>query len=456
MFLSKKHKARRDRTVQAQSIRGGELEIEYTSKALSGWGGLALLFEFGERVGFFRCLERVLPNKKTSPNQVRSTDVVKTLYATVLGGGNRFAHVERVRGDEVIRQVMGAERAGSADTVRRYFEGLSASEAETIYAELQSVMSTMLSKHAREDVLDLDSTILERYGKQQGVGKGYHTSRAGQRSHHPLLGMLAKSKYIVHTWLRAGGASTLRGAVEFVDELLARLPSEFKITAIRADSGFYSESYLSAFEARQIDYIVPVRMHPPMKRLAARTAKEAWKRLDDEHEIAGITHQEPMWSRPRRILLIRRAIEQKGALFDSVSYEYSALATSLTMPAEECSAFYDQRGECENTIKEFKNDFGARGFCLTSFNGTEAVFRLISVLFNLITEFKRQVLRDTSVTLATVRVKIFVLGAILGRRARKTVLRLGLGHRWKERFDVLLERTCSIQDPTAAQFAPSS
>src|SRR6266568_4554842 len=151
MFLSKKHKARRDRTVQAQSIRGGELEIEYTSKALSGWGGLALLFEFGERVGFFRCLERVLPNKKTSPNQVRSTDVVKTLYATVLGGGNRFAHVERVRGDEVIRQVMGAERAGSADTVRRYFEGLSASEAETIYAELQSVMSTMLSKHARED-----------------------------------------------------------------------------------------------------------------------------------------------------------------------------------------------------------------------------------------------------------------------------------------------------------------
>jgi hypothetical protein len=441
--------------VQAESIRGGELEIEYTSKPLSGWGGLALLFEFGEKVGFFRELKRVLPHVKTSP-KISSMDLVKTLYAAVLSGGNRFAHVERVRGDEVIRQVMGAERVGGADTVRRYFEGLSASDGEKIYAELQAVMSTMLGTHTNEDVLDLDSTILERYGKQQGVGKGYHTSRAGQTSHHPLLGMLTKSKYIVHTWLRAGGASTMRGAVEFVDELLARLPAGFKITAIRADSGFYCEPYLRAFEARQLDYIVPVRMHPPMKRLAARIPHDAWKPLDDEHEIADLTHQEPSWSRPRRILVIRRAIEQKGALFNSVSYEYSALATSLTMSAECCSEFYDQRGECENTIKEFKNDFGARGFCMNSFNGTEAVFRLISILFNLITEFKRQVLADLSVTLTTLRVKVFVLGAMLGRRARKTILRLGLVHRPRERFQTLLARVAAISNPTAAQFAPSS
>jgi hypothetical protein len=101
--------------------------------------------------------------------------------------------------------------------------------------------------------------------------------------------MLTKSKYIVHTWLRAGGASTLRGAVEFVDELLARLPAEFKITTIRADSGLYREPYLQAFEPRQLDYIIPVRMHPPMKRLAAGIPNDAWKSLDDEHQIADIT-----------------------------------------------------------------------------------------------------------------------------------------------------------------------
>lgn len=437
--------------MQAQSIRGGGIDIEYTAKPLSGWGGLALLFEFGERVGFFRSLEQALPNKKNSPNQIRSLDIVKTLYATVLSGGNRFAHAERVRHDEVIRQVMGAERVGSADTIRRYFEGLTASEGEATYCELQQAMGRILSGHTKEDVLDLDSTILERYGKQQGVAKGYHSARAGQLSHHPLLGMFAKAKYIAHTWLRAGGASTMRGAVEFIDELVARLPSGFKITAIRADSGFYTEPYLRAFEERKLDYIVAVRMHAPMKRLAARTEAGKWMPLNGDHEIADVTHQELNWSQPRRILLIRRAMVEKGALFDSVAYEYDALATSLTMSAQCCSAFYDQRGECENTIKEFKNDFGARGFCLGSFDGTEAVFRLISILFNLITEFKRHILRDTSVTLATVRVRVFVLGAMLGRRARRTILRLGLVQRWTERFDALLDRIALI-DPTAAQF----
>jgi hypothetical protein len=34
--------------------------------------------------------------------------------------------------------------------------------------------------------------------------------------------------------------------------------------------------------------------------------------------------------------------------------------------------FYKSRAECENRIKELKEDFGANGFCLHSFDGTEA------------------------------------------------------------------------------------
>lgn len=440
--------------MQRQSIRGGEIEIEYTSRALSGWGGLSLFFEFAERAGFFDVLERVLPSKKSSPNQIASVDIVKTIFATVLIGGNRFAHVDRVRGDEVIRTILGVERVGGSDTTRRYFDDLTRSECEDIYVELQHAVGRMLWNRTSEDVLDLDSTILERYGRQEGVSKGYHTARAGQLSHHPLLGMLAGSKHIVHSWLRAGGASTMRGAKEFIHELIERLPKGFKITAVRADSGFHTEDFLRTLEDKNIQYIVAVRMHAPMRRLAASTAETAWSWLDDEHQIADITHRAPNWNVMRRVLLIRRPIEQKGALFDTVRYEYNALVTSLEMSAEECSKFYDQRGECENTIKEFKNDFGADGFCMNSFHATEAVFRLISVLFNLATEFKREVLRNSTVTLGTVRVKLFVLGAMLGRHARRTILRLGLSRRWKESFATLLARSAAVS-PTAAQLSLS-
>lgn len=443
--------------MHGQSIRNGELAIEYTSKPLSGWGGLALFFEYIEQIGFVRSIRQALANTKRSHNQVENPDVLLTFLATVLVGGNRFAHVQRVCHDEVIRRIVGVKRLGGEDTVRRLFLGLSRSESEDAYTVLQRFTSELLVRNFEEDILDLDSTILERYGHQEGVGKGYHASRRGQTSHHPLLGMLAKSKHIPLVWLRAGGASTLRGAAQFVEELLARLPAGFRITAVRADSGFYSEEYLRLFEEKGLPYIVPIRMHAPMRRFVAGIAQQQWQRLNDDHEIADVMHVGPGWARARRVLAFRREIRSdgKGRLFDVPSYELSALVTTLDLPAAECSHFYDQRGECENTIKEFKNDFGARGFSLHSFTSTEAAFRLISVLFNIVSEFKRDVLQNTSLMLNTIRTTLFVVGAVLGRAARKAILRLGIRGP-ANRFAVLLQRANSATYVTAPQFRNSS
>ena len=45
-------------------------------------------------------------------------------------------------------------------------------------------------------VLDLDSTVFERYGHQQGSLKGYNPRKHGRPSHHPLLAMLAEAKVV--------------------------------------------------------------------------------------------------------------------------------------------------------------------------------------------------------------------------------------------------------------------
>jgi hypothetical protein len=441
--------------VQEETIRRGEIKVEYTAKPLSGWGGLALLFEFGRKIGFFDALERIFPTEKVSPNQISSSDIVKALFTTVLMGGNRFSHVERVRADEVLRAVIDADRVCGPDTMRRLFESLAQSECEQMYIELEDFMKTLLINRQQEDILDLDSTILERYGSQQGVAKGYHTSRAGQTSHHPLLGMFARSKYIAHCWLRAGGASTLRGPSEFVKELLSRVPEGLKISLVRADSGFHTEELVQTLEANGLDYIIAARMKQPMQRLVARIKESDWVRFDERHDFAECVEQQPNWSRPRRLIFFRHEIRKDGQLFETRIYEHSALVTSLSCEAVTCSNLYDHRGECENTIKEFKNDFGARGFCISSFYGTEMVFRLLAVLFNLVSEFKYEVLKNTSVTLQTIRNKVFVLGAILGRAGRRLVLRLGLRQGWKEDFSILLARAASASFPTAAQFDPA-
>jgi hypothetical protein len=441
--------------VHCQTIRNGELTIEYTDKAMTGWGGLSLMFEYLDRVGFYAQLRSAVREEKASNNRVENVDVVLTFLATVLVGGQRFAHVQRLLHDEVIRRILGAKRLASEDTVRRFFLSLSQSKAEELYGVLHRFTSSLMLGHVREDVLDLDSTILERYGHQEGVSKGYHSTRAGQQSHHPLLGMFVRAKHIALVWLRAGGAQTLRGADEFVRELLGRLPAGFRITAIRADSGFFNERYLQLFEQEKLPYIVRIRMHQPITRFVATIGQSEWKRVDEYREIADLNYAGPGWAHQRRVLVIReKVVGDKALLFDVPTYEYRALVTSLDKPARDCLTFYDQRGECENTIKEFKNDFGARGFSLAKFIPTEAALRLISILFNLVSSFKHQVLADTSLTLATIRTRVFVVGAALGRAARKMVLRLGIRHPEK-RFAVLLERAVSATYPSAPQLNPS-
>jgi Transposase DDE domain group 1 len=124
---------------------------------------------------------------------------------------------------------------------------------------------------------------------------------------------------------------------------------------------------------------------------------------------------------------VRERPEAKGRrLIDVPGYTFHALVTTLELSPVDAWHFYNGRADSENCFKELKEDFGADGFCLQSFDGTEAAFRLICFLFNLIADFKREVTRDESPRLMTLRSQILVVGAILGTDGRKAVLRLGL------------------------------
>jgi hypothetical protein len=77
----------------------------------------------------------------------------------------------------------------------------------------------------------------------------------------------------------------------------------------------------------------------------------------------------------------------------------SLIASSTILSAEEsinrhppAPAFwrdYNRRADMENRIAELKHDLGADDFCLREFFATEAAFRSILLLFNLLAEFQR-------------------------------------------------------------------
>jgi hypothetical protein len=428
------------------------LEIAYTAKPVSGWGGLVALVRFFDRLGLRALLARALPDGRTSPNQVPVVDMVLSLFATVLCGGRRFAHVERLRGDEVVRVLLGIARIPSAMTLTRYFGGFVRMQVEHLSEVLWSLVVPQLRRPSLGHVLDLDSTVFERYGSQDGSLKGHNPRKHGRPSHHPILAMLAEAKLVVHAWLRSGNAGTSRGASAFLAETLSRLGEDVRLYALRADSGFFVAGFLDDLERRGLPYAIAVRMAPHLKR--AVVGIQQWTVIEPGLEAAEIQFEMPSWRAPRRIVVVREEIRErpdaKGRrLFEVPGYTFHGVVTTLALSPVEAWRFYNHRADCENRLKELKDDFGAMGFCSRSFDGTEAVFRLICFLFNLVALFKRDVTRNESPQLGSLRTEILVVGGIVGSVARRQVLRLGLQGPRRERFAEILARIAALVSTVA-------
>jgi hypothetical protein len=70
-----------------------------------------------------------------------------------------------------------------------------------------------------------------------------------------------EAKVVLHAWLRSGNSGTARGVKAFLAETLAKLPKEFRLYALRADSGFFVTEFLEELETRPLPYAIAVRMN---------------------------------------------------------------------------------------------------------------------------------------------------------------------------------------------------
>jgi len=432
-----------------------DLPIAFTDKPITGFGGLSIVARFFRRIGLIETFHEALPDGKNSNNSIRSVEIVLAFLVGVLRGARRFAHVSWLRQDIPLQKMFGFGRPPSASTITRFFGTFRRIHVEHLWATLSEFALARMTVRQWGHTLDLDSTIFVRYGTQEGSRKGYNPKKRGRPSHHPLLAFLAEAKMVLHVWLRSGNTGTSRGVVAFLKEALALMPPGHLIYAVRADSGFCHNDLFSFLETHQIPYAVSGRFTSTVRKLVVSQVN-GWRPFGPGLEVAETTYQAMGWPYPRRLVLIREQIqEHKEArgrtLFDCPGYTFHALVTSLEWSAETVWRFYNSRADSENRIKEIAEHYGAKGFCVRGFDGTEAALRLICFLFNLMALFKQEILKTSEPMLERLRSQLFVAGAALGWDKGKSVLRIGIKGSLRQRFQQLLERMASLT-PTASQF----
>ena len=168
--------------------------------------------------------------------------------------------------------------------------------------------------------------------------------------------------------------------------------------------------------------------------------------MDDGIECGEFEYQASSWQKPRRIAVIRQLVEERPSacgkyLFDMHEYRYQAYITNLGLPVPEVWRLYRQRADSENRIEELKHDFGINGFCMNEFYATEAAFRCVMVAYNLISAFRQAVLGlKIQPRLQSIRFQCFAIGSWIGKKYRKSVLRISLAQKRRPWFEGLFSK----------------
>ncbi len=433
------------------------LILRETERAVTPFGGVAVFISFLSKIGFIAALRQHMPIRWKSPNHINPSATFTAFLVSVLVGARRFAHASLLRGDRALHALLGMDRFPTDDTIRNLFRAFGMGEVQRLYEPLSEWQMQRLPQRPEGYSLDLDSTVFERYGKQQGSLKGHNPRKHGRPSHHPLLAVLSEAHFLLHGWLRSGNCGTSRGVVEFLKEALALLGQCVKIRLLRADSGFFDDKLLSFLEQRLLPYIVVAKLTPWVKRAAQRV--QQWTLLDDDYAVGEFQLKLHGWSVERRFVVIRQLVREGRdsvgrKLIEVPGYTFRVFVTSgLDLP-QQIWRDYNRRADMENRIAELKHDLGADGFCMKQFFATEAAFRAVLLLFNLLSEFQRAAGLPVYREPATIRTQILTCGAILGRAGRHLVIHLSQSWGGLKTRIPLLDSILNWEMPTSPKLEP--
>jgi hypothetical protein len=171
-----------------------------TQRAVTPFGGMVVFLEFLQRIDLIGRIRKHMPVRWRSHNQIDPSTTLTAFLIAVVVGARRFVHANWLRGDRALHALLGVTRFPSDDTIRNLFRRFGMGEVHQLYAPLTEWQIERLPPRVERYSLDLDSTVFERYGQQEGSLKGHNPRKHGRPSHHPLLAVLAEAHPFVFVY----------------------------------------------------------------------------------------------------------------------------------------------------------------------------------------------------------------------------------------------------------------
>jgi hypothetical protein len=442
-----------------------DIEIGFTDKEISPWGGMSLMRQIVEKSKILEKLQSIALPKSGSNRGYEPEAIISSFWLSVWCGANKFIHTEVTRQDKVMQQVYGLKAIPSHTTIKRFFNKFNLATNTEVFTELYQWFYNQIEFD--NYAIDFDSSVLTRYGQQEGAKQGYNPQKPGRKSHHPLMAFVSGLNMVANFWLRPGNTGATSNFINFLEDTLQKLNGK-KIGLLRADSGFYGEPIFEYLEnsERPINYIIAAKLYRPVKIAISKTSK--WLPIAPGIDIGEVEYRGQNWHKSRRMIIVRQSLKirpnatgKKLSLFEYEdlyeNYRYSCFVTNMNLPCHQIWNLYKSRADAENRIKELKYDFGLDSFNLNDFYATEAALNFVMMAYNLMSLFIITVVNSpVAHRLSTLRFKLFAIGSYIVKNGNRKILKLSLAMNRRQWFIGLWDKSNEFKLPINLQYKISN
>ncbi len=342
-----------------------------------------------------------------------------------LAGYEDVNDAERLSVDPVMRHVVGGraarKQAASTSQVARF-----ETDVLTHLHNLAALMTMpgewvdlIRQRHSlKKLILDMDSSVSETYGQQEGTAYNGHF---GCECYHPLF-LFNQDGDVERALLRNGNVASADDWRTVLEPVIARYRNPDLPRFFRADAAFAIPELYELLEAEGYRYVIRLKANPILQEhithLLTRPVGRPPK--GPQRFYHSFDYQAQSWDRARRV--VAKVEWHQSELFPRVGF----IVTNLGGSASNVVNFYNRRGTAEQWIKEGKHAVRWTRLSCHSFDANQVRLQLHVLAYNM-GNFLRRLALPASVkhwTLTTLRDKLIKIGAKMVRHARYITFQL--------------------------------
>ena len=415
-----------------------KIKINFNGGDLSSDAGLLLIKEFAAKIGFLKLIKNKFKTNDKSVRFHKDNENLMQMIFQIISAYFQDDCADELTSDPIFTAILEKDSLASQPTLSRFFNRMDEDtliQFDDIDRSLRDIIYSI--KRPEHVLLDVDSTLFETYGHQEGEGFNFHYRAHG---YHPLLCYDGLTGDLIKSELRDGTQYCGNDADKFMESILGEYLARNIPVYLRGDSGFASPKLYKTCESNGCSYAIRLKQNAILLALASNKDEELYRATNDDQISYAVTYGEFMyqansWEYPRRVVF---KIEKP---YGQLTHLYTFIVTNMDMEPYQIIQFYCGRGRMENFIKECKNGFDFSAVSSRSKIVNANRMRLHMLAYNLFNWFKRLVLPANMRKLQadTIRIKLIKIAARAVHSARYITFKLCSSCPYKKEFYMTFE-----------------